>query len=249
MLQTRSLLFGCLCVVALSLCGRSQAPAQQPSFTVAVIRPSAASVPFEHDGKTTLTPDALRMQDVTVATCIKWAYHVQDTQIAGPDWLRSDHFDITAKTDAPAQMKLMMKGLLAERFHLSFHTESRTRKGYALVPARGGAKLNPAAVDADSRIQNSDIGFIAKSTTLPEFADYIADPMRSPVVDETGLTGKYDFSVNFTPYLPADADTVRPDVVSVMMTAFEGELGLKLEPRKISVKVLVIDQVEKPSAN
>jgi uncharacterized protein (TIGR03435 family) len=73
--------------------------------------------------------------------------------------------------------------------------------------------------------------------------------MRSPVVDETGLTGKYDFSVNFTPYLPPDADTVRPDVISVMMIAFEGELGLKLEPRKVSVNVLVIDHIEKPSAN
>ena len=239
-------------MAALLLCSGGQTPAQQPSFAVAVIRPSAASVPFVHDGKTDLTPDALLMQDVTVATCIKWAYHVQDSQIAGPDWVRSDHFDITAKTDGPVpreQMKLMMKSLLAERFHLSFHSESRVLKAYALVPARGGAKLKPAAVDADYRIENSAIGFIAKSTTLPEFADYIADPVRAPVVDETGLAGKYDFSVDFTPYLPADADTVRPDVISVMMIAFEGELGLKLEPRKVSVKVLVIDHIEKPSAN
>lgn len=173
MLRTKSLLSGCLWVIALPLCNGSQTAAQQPSFAVAVIRPSAASVPFVHDGKTDVTPDALLMRDVTVATCIKWAYHVQDSQIVGPDWIRSDHFDITAKTDGPAsreQMKLMMKSLLAERFHLSFHPESRTLKAYAIVPARGGTKLKPAEVeDADYRIENSAIGFIAKSTTLPEF--------------------------------------------------------------------------------
>ena len=236
---------------ALTLSSASQTPAQ-PTFAVAVIRPSAAPMPFVHDGKTDLEPDALRMQDVTVATCIKWAYHVQDSQIVGPGWIRSDHFDITAKTDGPVSaelMKPMMKNLLAERFHLSFTPESRQLKAYALVRTRGGAKLKPATADADSRIQNSATGFIARSTTLKEFADYIADPMQSPVVDETGLAGKYDFSVDFTPYLPPDADTVRPNVISVMMTALEGELGLKLEPRKLSVNVLVINRIEKPSAN
>ena len=100
-----------------------------------------------------------------------------------------------------------MKSLLAERFHLTFQQESRELKAYALVRTHAGAKLKPATVDGDSRIENSAIGFIAKSTTLQEFADYIADPMRSPVVDETGLAGKYDFSVDFTPYLPPDSDS------------------------------------------
>jgi uncharacterized protein (TIGR03435 family) len=193
------------------------------------------------------------MQDVTVATCIKWAYHVQDSQIVGPEWIRSEHFDITAKGDGPVpreQMKVMMKSLLAERFHLSFHQEPRTLKAYALVPSRGGTKLKPAAeADANSVIENSAVGFVAKSTTMQEFVDYIADPMEAPVVDETGLTGKYDFAVDFTTYLPADSDTVRANVISVMMTAFDGALGIKLEPRKIAVNVLVIEHVEKPSAN
>lgn len=250
---------GCLLAVILTFCSggqtlaqQSPATAQQTTFAVAVIHPSAAPVPFVHDGKTEISPDALVMQDVTVATCIKWAYHVQDSQIIGPDWLRADHFDITAKTDGPVsreQMKLMMKTLLADRFHLSFHQETRMLKAYAIVRVNKTLKLKPTAVDANSSIENSDIGFVAKSTTLKEFADYIADPMKSPVIDETGLAGKYDFSVDFTPYLPTDADSVRPNVISVMMSAFEGELGLKLEPRKLSVYVLIIDHLDKPTAN
>jgi uncharacterized protein (TIGR03435 family) len=259
MFHTRFLISCCLCAAIQPLCSVIEAPAQQPSataqqpsFAVAVIRPSAAPVPFVRAGKTDATLDTLRMQDVTVAACIEWAYHVQDSQIAGPDWVRSEHFEITAKTDNPVpreQMRLMMKSLLAERFHLSFRTESRKVKGYALVSARRSMKLKPAAVDAYSRIENSAMGFIAKSTTMPEFADYLVDPMQTPVVDETGLAGKYDFSVDFTSYLPADSDTVRPDVISVMMITLEGELGLKLEPRKVPVNVLVIDHIEKPTAN
>src|SRR5438105_5461333 len=76
--------------------------AQQPAFAVATIRPSAAQVLFEHDGSTEFSRDVLRMRDVTLNTCIKLAYGVQDSQISGPAWLRSDHFDITAKTDDPA---------------------------------------------------------------------------------------------------------------------------------------------------
>ena len=163
--------------------------AQQPSFAVAVIRPSAAPMPFVHDGKTDLAPDSLRMQDVTVATCIKWAYHVQDSQIVGPDWVRSDHFDITAKTDGPAAGgadEAHDEEPAGRALPAQLPCESRELKAYALVRTRAGAKLKPATVDGDSRIENSAIGFIAKSTTLQEFADYISDPMRSPVVDETG---------------------------------------------------------------
>src|SRR5580658_3001496 len=75
--------------------------ASAQAFAVASIRPSAAEVKFEHDGKTETTPGTLRMQDVTVSTCIKWAYGVQDNQISGPEWIQSQHFDIMAKADEP----------------------------------------------------------------------------------------------------------------------------------------------------
>jgi uncharacterized protein (TIGR03435 family) len=196
------------------------------------------------------------MQDVSVQTCIKWAYGVQDSQISGPAWIQSEKFDITAKADNPAtddQMKPMMQTLLADRFKLSFHHQSKELKAFVLTVAKGGAKLSPAAApDAKPFRQNSSNGTVAKSITIQEFADFISGPLQMPVVDETGLTGRYDFAIDFTPYLPDPAhnmDGTKPDTTGILMAALEGELGLKMESRKTQVEVMVIDHVEKPSAN
>src|SRR3954463_16355618 len=100
---------------------RAQTPA--PAFAVATIRPSAEQVKFESDGETQVTPTTLHMRDVTIDTCIKWAYDVQEAQVTGPDSLRSERYDIQAKADAPTtdeQMRLMLRQVLAERFKLTF---------------------------------------------------------------------------------------------------------------------------------
>lgn len=229
-------------------------PAQQPSFAVATIRPSAAQVQFEHDGKTDFLPDTLRMRDVTLNTCIKLAYGVQDSQISGPGLLRSEHYDITAKADAPVshdQMKLMLQTLLGDRFRLSFHRENKELKGFALVVTKGGPKFHEAVGDGETTRQNTATATIAKSITMREFADFLSGPVEAPIVDKTGLAGKYDFTLDFTSYLPPlDRPTKMDDFLGVMQAALDGELGLKLEPhRKEVVEVLVIDHVEKPSEN
>lgn len=229
--------------------------ASAQAFAVASIRPSAAEVKFEHDGKTETTPGTLRMQDVTVSTCIKWAYGVQDRQISGPEWLQSQHYDIVAKADAPAtedQMKLMLRTLLADRFKLSFHRQSKELKSYAMTVAKGGHKLHESAGDAKPSRQNSAIGTTVKATTLKEFGDFLSGPLQTPVVDMTGLSGRYDFVLDFTPYLPDGEHVMKPDYVNtngIIIAALQGELGLKLESRKESVDVLVIEHVERPSAN
>ena len=228
---------------------------QQATFAVASIHPSTAEVKFEHDGSTETTPGTLRMQDVSVETCIKWAYGVQESQIAGPAWIDSDKFDVTAKTDGPTtddQMRRMMQALLADRFKLSFHHQEKELKAFVLTAAKGGAKVTPAAApDAKPFRQNSANGSVVKSMTIQQFGDFISQPLHMPVVDQTGLVGKYDFVLDFTPYLP-DAHNMgpdRPDSTSILMAALQGELGIKMEARKTPVDVMVIDHVEKPSAN
>jgi uncharacterized protein (TIGR03435 family) len=223
----------------------------QTAFAVATIRPSAAAVQFEHDGRTEISPGSLNMRDVTLNTCIKWAYGVQDSQILGPGTLKSDHYDIVAKADGQVgeeQMKLMIRTLLGERFKLSFHRDKKELRAYALTVVKSGPKLHPAEGDGRSIIQNSAIGTTAKSTTMAEFANFLAQPLQTPVVDATGLPGKYDFSLDFSSYLPEDK-SARPDVGSILLPALQRELGLKLEPQKLLVEVFVVDQVEKPSAN
>ncbi len=242
-----------LLAVACVLLARGSA-AQQPTFAVATIRPSAEAVQFEHDGKTEISPGSLRMKDVTVNTCIKWAYGVQDSQISGPSLLRSERYDIAAKSDspvAPSQMKPMLQTLLADRFKLTFHRENKDMKAFALIVSKGGSKLHAAEGNGDSTRENTAVSTIAKSMTMREFADFLSGPVETPVVDKTGLDGKYDFTLNFTPYLPQlDRPTKIDDFLGVMQAALEGELGLKLEPqKKQTVEVLVVDHVEKPSEN
>jgi uncharacterized protein (TIGR03435 family) len=239
----------CTCVALLASGAFAEA---QTAFAVATIRPSAAAVKFEHDGKTEVSPGMLRMHDITVATCIKWAYGVQDSQILGPGWIQDDHWDITAKADGPAneaQMKGMMQALLAERFKLGFHRQEKELKAYALTVAKSGAKLKEVEGDGKPVMQNSANGTVAKSTTMKEFGDMLSGPLQTPVVDKTGLTGRYDFTLDFTSYLPEDMKTMRSDATSVLVTALQGELGLKLEPQKEMVEVMVVDRVEKPSEN
>ena len=196
------------------------------------------------------------MRDVTVNTCIKLAYGAQDSQISGPRWLDSEHFNITAKTDDRVdedQMKLMLQTLLTDRFRLSFHRERREMKALVLTVANGGPKLAPAAApDAKPYRQNSANGTVAKSMPVHEFADFISGPLQMPVIDETGLSGKYDFAIDFTPYLPdpvKNMDGTKPDTTAILKAALHYELGLNLDARKAQVEVLVIDHVEKPTEN
>lgn len=230
--------------------------AQQPAFAAATIKLSAESVKFEHDGRTETSPGTLKMQDVTVDTCIKWAYGVQDSQISGPGWMRSERYDIVAKADGPVEdegMKNMMRTLLVERFKLSFHHEDKELRALVMTVANGHSKLSPAAApDGKPFRQNSANGTVARSTTMQELADFLSGPLQMPVVDETGLSGRYDFDLDFTTYLPETARTMdgtKPDTTGIVKAALQGELGLKLEAHKAQVQVMVVDHVEKPSEN
>ena len=242
-------------LLVISLALPITALAQQPSFAVATIHPSSASVNFEHDGATEVHGDTLTMHDVTVDSCIKWAYGVQTSQIAGPGWMDSDRFDITAKSDGPASetaMKKMMQPLLAERFHLTFHREQREMKALVLSVATSGAKLKPAAApEVPPFRQNSANGSVVRSMPIREWANFIAGPLQMPVVDETGLTGKYDFAIDFTPYLEPgnNMNVARPDATALLKVVMHDQLGLDINGRKAKIEVMVIDSVEKPSAN
>jgi len=156
-----------------------------PSFAVASIKPSRAEVKFEHDGKTEPTPTGVNMQDVTAATCIKWAYEVQDSQIAGPAWLQSEHYDITAKTDGPVtldQLKLMMRALLADRFQLTFHRQNQASSVICLN--RGEEWTQATGIGSRDNKHPDRIRRTAppqKAITMTEFTNFIARPLQTPV--------------------------------------------------------------------
>jgi uncharacterized protein (TIGR03435 family) len=238
-------------VLVLLVMAWSGVAAAQATFAVATIRPSSAQVKFENDGETKLVPGTLTMRDVTIETCIKWAYRVQRAQVAGPGLLTSQRYDITAKSDEPAteeQMRVMMRSLLTERFGLAFHTEKRELKSYGLVVAKAGTKMKQATDDEVPLRTNYAMGTTGRALTMAELADFLGGPVEKPVVDKTGLAGRWDFSFDFTKYM-ADQPKSLDDFLLVLNETLEGELGLKMVPEKDVVEVMVVDAVTKASEN
>lgn len=236
-----------LCAVGFNAaCARAQ-----ESFDVVTIRPSAERVKFERNGTTSLSHGMLIMRDVTLLTCIHWAYGTPYPLISGKD-LASVHYDLTAKAapDATeAQMRLMMQTLLTERFHLAFHKEKQERRVYLLTVAKSGSKMHPSTPDTAPFRENGVASMTARGLTMAEFADYVSDPLGSPIVDNTGLAGRYDFFVDFRPYVDMEQRDVRPDAAAVIRAAAKGEMGLEMTPAKQTVDVLIVDRAEEPTPN
>lgn len=239
-------------LLTLALAFAARFASAQATFDVATIRPSAESVKYERNGTTQFAFGNLRMHDVTVGTCIELAYRTSDGLISGPPSLRDVHYDIIAKTEAGTsqeQMRLMMRTLLTDRFHLAFHQEKREMRVFTLVPAKTGIKMHPATPGGEMQHENSATGMTAHSITIAELADYLSDPLGSPLVDGTGLPGRYDLKIDFTPYVDMEHGAERADPTAVLKAALKGELGLEMEQRKQIVEVIVVDRVEAPSEN
>lgn len=172
--------------------------------------------------------------------------------LEAPEWLDRQHYDLDAKVEGDArltqeQMRPLLRNLLAERFHLETHKEQRIVPGYALVVAKGGSKLK-ANTGAPSSGMNSGFELKFQNASVDVIANSVGYELRQPVVDKTGLTGKYDFDLIFTRDDHPN-DFPHPDYGSIF-TAIENQLGLRLAPEKIPVDYLVIDHVERvPTEN
>lgn len=225
----------------------------QASFDVATVKLSSGAVKFEHDGEMTLTHGTLRMHDVTLLTCIKWAYDVQRAQIDGLNGMDSQHYDILAKAVGDPtvdQTRIMLRDLLAQRFALKLHPGTREVNAYALTIApRGLKKLKPAAMpDGEPWHQNSALGMVAKSFSMQDFVTYMSDALEAPLVDETNLPGRYDFDLDFRPYVD-EAQAIHADPQAVLKATFEGELGLRLMRGHQTISTLVVEHVAAPTPN
>jgi uncharacterized protein (TIGR03435 family) len=195
------------------------------------------------------------------------SYNLHPRQITGgPSWLESEKYDVTGKPDESGQpnvpqIKLMLQKLLADRFQLKFHRDKKEMAAYTITVTKGGVKFKPSDRDLNSLpgLFFRGLGNLAVTNApLSEFANLLqTSVLERPVVDQTGLSGKYDFTLRWTPDAsqfggrggnippPADGTEPPPDLYA----AFEQQLGLKLESTKAPVDVLVIDHVEKPSEN
>jgi uncharacterized protein (TIGR03435 family) len=205
-----------------------------------------------------VAPGSLMMRSASLASVIQWAYAVEDFQLSGPGWLRSIRFDIIAKAAGPAsapEMRIMLQALLADRFHLEFHRQSRELGTYVLSVAKTGHKLKLATEKAPGTLQQTGTAIAVKNVGVADMLTLLSQVLRAPVVDQTGLTGEYDFKLDIMTYAadmmtnqkPGDAP---PDPVALVTTLLREQFGLKLDGRKVPVDVLVIDKVDKiPTEN
>jgi len=196
---------------------------------------------------------------------IRFAYGLNDKQIVGgPEWPDQDLYDVTGRfegTNPPTdpQCRIALQRLLLERFGLTFHHESREMSAYVLTAPRGAAKLTRSDPKKDmekelifSRTTGKTMHGLGRDVSLHDFMGEIQRlSLNRPVADRTGITGNFDMDIDFTWEDPNSLGMTElpDDAAPNLLTAINQQLGLKLEVAKAPVDVLVIDRVEKPSAN
>ena len=246
-----------LIAVHLTLTGQTQVPAGgAPTFEVASIKPNNSG---SGSSSTNSANGLLRITNQTLQSMIQRAYNVRDFQIlGGPSWIRSDRYDVVAKSEDHANSKQtmeMLKTLLANQFQLQLHREIRQGATYSLVADKNGLSLKVAADSPDSGIssgRDSQTGrYTMKGTrsTMDEIAASLAGRVGRPVINKTAITGKFDFELSWIPDLTvagASGDVPPDSLGPSIFTAVQEQLGLKLESDKGEIEVLIIDKAEKP---
>jgi bla regulator protein blaR1 len=215
-----------------------------------------------------------------VANFITNAYGVPNyTVVGGPGWMRTDRYDMEAKASGEpsrADMMLMLRTLLAERFQFRMHMETREMPAYVLTVARGGARLQPskdgscvepgstkpipagAPGDIVSRrcgnnrittVTPPNMQWMGVGIDMRQVAGTLAGYFRRPVVDRTGLTGVFDIQIDLPPLQPATSPDGGPDSGVSVFTVLQEQLGLRVEEGQGPVEVLVVDRLERPTEN
>jgi uncharacterized protein (TIGR03435 family) len=202
----------------------------------------------------------------TLKLLIAAAYDLNPRTISGgPGWIESDHYDIVAVTPGEIrpthdEQMSMLRSLLADRFKLTFHREEKVFSIYELAVAKNGPKLKPSTAPADdppaliSTVYPQRIVMPARNATMSDFARLMQRAILDrPVVDKTGLTGRYDFDLEWAPdetQFGGEVPAAAPEAPSPpLFTAIQEQLGLRLEATKGPVAALVVDKAERPSEN
>ncbi len=234
-----------------------------PGIEVATIKPTK---PDEQRFMLMFKGGRFQTTNVSLSKLLAFSYGVQEKQLVGlPPWAETDKYDIDAKPDmdgAPnkKQFQGMVQKLIADRFGLIFHHDKKELSVYVLSVAKTGAKLTKTeSQEGHPGFGLRGLGAITvHDASMSDFAAMMQETvMDRPVIDQTGLAGRYDFTLNWTPddsqfggmaaKLPPPADNASPP--PNLYTAIQEQIGLKLDATKAPTDVMVIDHVQKPSEN
>jgi uncharacterized protein (TIGR03435 family) len=229
-----------------------------PAFDVASVKLVVRDVP-NHPVGLRINHGTLNVDDGRLRQIIGLAYGIQRVNVlGGPDWIDIDKFTIIAKADSPdatpEQIKLMLQTLLAERFKLALHKDTKEIRVYTLTVGKNGSKLKetPEEEKGSSNVGGTPRGLqmVYRKANILLLVNTLANMLGSPVVDKTGLTGRYDIRLEWTDdRFRRPADSMSADLAPDLFTALEEQLGLKMEVKKGPAEVLVVDHAERASEN
>ena len=230
----------------------SQPAAAPPAFEVASVKVDTIGT-NEGGGRgreiVTPSPAGISMINVRLKSVIQCAYHVQAVQISGPGWLDVDRYDVVAKAVGAMpedQLRLMMQTLLADRFKLAFHRESKEMRAFVASVAKTGLKMKESTSEGDMDMQPSGkAGATIQRATVQKLAELLSGPLQAPVVDETGLTGRYDFTIDLSNVLDPTTPMGINDVIPIFIQVAQLQLGIKIDEKKVAVEMLMVDHAEK----
>ena len=249
-------------LLALLSASAQNPPSPPPAFEVATIKPSdpdaCCARTFSRDGRHFATTNT------NLRYLMQYAYNLQAKQITGgPAWIDVDRFNVVGVIDGAGeptdrQWKVALQNLLTGRFHLQLHHDTAEMPAYALTIAKGGSKLTPG--EGGPRQGMGFSGGVGQTMNgwgmNASIADFAGELQRivldRPIVDRTGLTGTFTIQIAFTREDPQSLGMGPPlpdNAAPTLFTAIQQQLGLKLEPTKAPVDILVIDHAEKPTAN
>jgi uncharacterized protein (TIGR03435 family) len=242
-------------MLAVTLVSASGQVAERVEFEVASIKPAAP--PSPNVGPPERSPERATYRYASVKNLLMTAYGLRFHQVLGPPWIDSERYDIVAKVPAGAtkeQVNVMLQNLLADRFKLSVHRETKQLPLYELVVRKNGSNMRDSDPNASGGRSTRYVGrnYVVTSpkASMAEVIQVINAFLDRPVVDKTGLTGTYDLKLTYTPDTPGNRRS-EPDPNDIsIFTAVQEQLGLRLEAKTGPVDVLVVDQGNKtPTEN
>jgi uncharacterized protein (TIGR03435 family) len=245
------LAFGSVLIAAAITTGFLSAQSTDRAFEVSSIKRNRTGAP---GSETNTTPGRLSLINATMQSVILRAFGVLNQQVIGaPDWVRTERYDILAVTgDATgltdeARQKYL-QALLVDRCQLTFHRETRELRVYSLVSVKDGVKVasHTGPGEYAMRVQPTDDGRLRLSSTrgnMKRLTEILSGQVGELVADRTGLSGEYDFTLEWVPDMTATA--AGPS----LFTALTEQLGLKLDSAKSQVPVVVIDRIERPTGD
>ena len=223
------------------------------SFDAASIHPSLP----DQNQKIEATPGSLVIRNTRLLDAISWAYNIQSYQLTGPAWLNDVRFDISARAATPApqnELRLMLQSLLAERFKLVVHRDSKEMSVFLLSISKSGHKLKENNSGAEPSFRTGPLNLKGEGASVGQLTDFLGREMRTPILDRTGLTGRYDYFLDINSYITPEIRQTRNgpplEAPAIISSALQEQLGLKLDSSKAPISMLVVDGIEKePTEN